>query len=65
VIIIGGDDAYDDGDKTCYYSWDTLYFLFEGINRKLDRLVPLIFSVGNHDVGYHALASVKINFEEV
>jgi hypothetical protein len=25
----------------------------------------LIFSVGNHDVGYHALADVKIDFNEV
>jgi metallophosphoesterase superfamily enzyme len=65
AIIIGGDDAYDDGYKTCYYSWDTVYYLFEEINQKLKRLVPLVFSIGNHDVGYHALADVKINFDDV
>lgn len=35
------------------------------LNNKLNRLVPVVFSVGNHDVGYHALASVKIDFKDI
>ena len=25
VILIGGDNAYDDGMNTCFYSWDDMY----------------------------------------
>jgi hypothetical protein len=28
IIIIGGDIAYDDGMRTCYYSWDNFYNIF-------------------------------------
>lgn len=33
VIVIGGDLAYDNGMRTCYYSWDNFYYLFEDINK--------------------------------
>lgn len=36
--------------------------MFDGLNKKLNRLVPVIFSIGNHDVGFDALATVKLNF---
>lgn len=29
VIILGGDNAYDDGMRTCYYSWDNLYDIMD------------------------------------
>ena len=29
VVILGGDNAYDDGMKTCFYSWDNFYQIFE------------------------------------
>jgi hypothetical protein len=29
IIIIGGDIAYDDAMRSCYYSWDTVYAMFE------------------------------------
>lgn len=64
-MILGGDNTYDDGMRTCFYSWDTLYDMMDELNGKLDRIVPLIMSIGNHDVGYHALASVKIDFNDI
>ncbi len=60
IIVLGGDIAYDDAMRSCYYSWDTVYYMFEPIYEKLDRLVPLIFSVGNHDVGFDALSTLDI-----
>jgi hypothetical protein len=62
VIVIGGDTAYDDGSKN-YYSWDTVYYLFEELNDGLGRLVPMVYSIGNHDVGFHAMSRVKINMD--
>lgn len=61
AIVIGGDIAYDDAMATCYYSWDTFYQIFEGLNNKLNRIVPLVLTVGNHDVGFDALATVQVS----
>lgn len=61
IILIGGDIAYDDAMRSCYYSWDTVYAMFEPIYTSLDRLVPIIFNVGNHDVGFDALTSNQIS----
>ena len=62
VILIGGDIAYDNGNRHCYYSWDLMLSKFEEQFGKLNRLVPFILSVGNHDVGFNALASVSKSF---
>lgn len=64
VILVGGDNVYDDAMRTCFYSWDNAYDLFDGVNSKLNRLVPLVFSVGNHDVGYHAMSGNTIDFND-
>jgi len=32
IIIIGGDTVYDDGMRTCYYSWDNFYDMFNSLN---------------------------------
>lgn len=58
VILIGGDIAYDDGMDTCFYSWDNFYNIFEDLNRNVSRIVPIVLTVGNHDVGFDALADV-------
>lgn len=60
IIVLGGDIAYDDAMRSCYYSWDTVYYMFEPVYERLDRLIPLIFSVGNHDVGFDALSTLDI-----
>jgi len=54
AIIVGGDLAYDNGMQSCYYSWDLFIGMFEKVNERLGRLVPLILSVGNHDIGFNA-----------
>jgi hypothetical protein len=28
IIVLGGDIAYDDAMRSCYYSWDTVYYMF-------------------------------------
>jgi len=60
VIILGGDTVYDDGMRSCYYSWDNFYSMFEPVYEKLNRLVPLVMSIGNHDVGFDALTAPTI-----
>lgn len=55
VIILGGDTVYDDAMRSCFFSWDEFYSMFDTVNTKLDRIVPLILTVGNHDIGFDAL----------
>ena len=47
--------------RSCYYSWDNFYQIFENYYEKVGRIVPMILSVGNHDVGYDALATYRID----
>lgn len=60
VIILGGDTVYDDGMRSCYYSWDNFYRMFEPVYEKLNRLVPIVMSIGNHDVGFDAFSAANI-----
>lgn len=60
IIILGGDTVYDNGMRSCYYSWDIFYGMFEPVYESLNRLVPLVMSVGNHDVGFDALTQTSI-----
>ena len=65
VLLIGGDNAYDDGMRTCFFSWDNFYDIMDELNGKLNRMVPMALTVGNHDVGYNALAGINIDFNNV
>jgi hypothetical protein len=64
LIMIGGDVAYDNNVPTCYRPWD--YFLINLPYDKYDpitdttRIVPLLMSVGNHDMGVYSYAGVDI-----
>jgi predicted MPP superfamily phosphohydrolase len=62
LILLGGDIAYDNGYRSCYYSWDNFYDMFDSINKKLNRIVPIVLSVGNHDVGLPVMRKLKIPF---
>jgi hypothetical protein len=31
IIMLGGDTVYDNGLRTCYYSWDVFYSMFEPV----------------------------------
>jgi hypothetical protein len=61
VMIVGGDAAYDDGIQACYYSWDMYLWGFEKYNAQVNRTIPFIVSVGNHDVGFNAMSEAKLN----
>lgn len=50
--------------KSCYYSTDTFLFAFEEQQVKMNRIVPFIFSVGNHDVGFNSMADYNITVSD-
>lgn len=56
VLIVGGDLAYDDGEATCYFTWDNFFKSFADSILPSGRLIPFLFSVGNHDVGLNPLS---------
>ena len=64
AIVVGGDVAYDNGMRSCYYSFDLFLRMFESVNQKIGRVVPMIFSVGNHDVGFNAFQNTKIDISQ-
>jgi len=45
---------------TCYFAWDFFFKPYEELNQKLGRLVPLMFAVGNHDVGVDSLSGKEV-----
>lgn len=61
IIILGGDTVYDDGMRSCFNSWDEFYSMFDYVNQKVDRIIPLILTVGNHDVGFDALTENRLS----
>lgn len=64
AVIIGGDVAYDNGMSACYFSWDLFMNQFSAVDIKLNRLVPIVLSVGNHDVGFNSISEVNITVTE-
>lgn len=64
AIIVGGDLAYDNGIRSCYYSFDLFFNMFKPVNEKLGRLVPFITSIGNHDIGFNAFQNGKVDITQ-
>ena len=64
VVMIGGDLAYDNNIKHCYYTWDYFLNIFEDLNKRVGRLVPLVMTTGNHDVGLDDNAETDITIDE-
>jgi len=52
IYYVGGDIAYDNDLRQCYYAYDLFIKQFEDTFGKVGYMVPIILSVGNHDVGY-------------
>lgn len=48
----------------CYYSWDLMLSAFEKSFAPLNRLVPIVVAVGNHDVGMHSMSYTNITVSE-
>lgn len=64
VIYVGGDLSYDNNIRHCYYIWDGFLKPLENIGHQIGRLVPMIFSVGNHDVGLNDYARRETVIDE-
>jgi hypothetical protein len=64
AILVGGDMAYDNGMRSCYYSIDLFLNMFEGVNKQLKRVVPLMFAIGNHDIGFNAFQDGPVDTTE-
>ena len=60
IFFMGGDIAYDDNFNTCYYTWDFYLSGLEKMFQKLGYLVPMVLTVGNHDVGLNSMPLVGI-----
>lgn len=54
AIFIGGDIAYDNDLRACYYSYDKFLDQMEQIYQDIGYMVPIILALGNHDVGFDA-----------
>lgn len=63
VILLGGDLAYDNGNEYCWQAYDSFLEMFEGLNTRLNKLVPLVLTFGNHDAGQNELQFIPINKE--
>lgn len=64
VIVIGGDVAYDDGEHSCYFTWDHFFDSFTLATLTSGRLIPFLFSVGNHDVGMNPMNGRNLTISE-
>ena len=60
VFFIGGDIAYDDNMPACAYTWDYFLGMYGRITATLGYLMPIVLTVGNHDVGLNELPGVNI-----
>jgi hypothetical protein len=60
VFFIGGDIAYDDNMPACVYTWDYYLKLYGSLTTTVGYLMPLVLTVGNHDVGLNELPGINI-----
>jgi hypothetical protein len=59
-ISVGGDIAYDNNIIDCYWTWDWLLRNYQDVCSRLGRLVPLVMTIGNHDIGLNGLPQRKV-----
>eukprot|EP00343_Euplotes_focardii_P008005 CAMPEP_0205819172 /NCGR_PEP_ID=MMETSP0206-20130828/1431_1 /ASSEMBLY_ACC=CAM_ASM_000279 /TAXON_ID=36767 /ORGANISM="Euplotes focardii, Strain TN1" /LENGTH=477 /DNA_ID=CAMNT_0053112435 /DNA_START=500 /DNA_END=1933 /DNA_ORIENTATION=- len=64
LIMVGGDIAYDQNSPHCFRAYDYLMQSFPvsllDENTKTIRIVPVLFSTGNHDLGATSFTPVEI-----
>ncbi len=51
IFFMGGDIAYDDNMPACSYTWDHFLGMYGRITTTVGYLMPIVSTVGNHDVG--------------
>jgi hypothetical protein len=60
IFFMGGDIAYDDNMPACAYTWDYYLSMYGKLTTTLGYLMPMVLTVGNHDVGLNELPGVNI-----
>ena len=60
IFFMGGDIAYDDNMPACAYTWDYFLGMYGRITATLGYLMPIVLTVGNHDVGLNELPGINI-----
>lgn len=60
VFFIGGDIAYDDNMPACAYTWDYYLKLYGSLTSTIGYMMPLVLTVGNHDVGLNEMPGINI-----
>jgi len=60
IWFVGGDNAYDDNLNTCFYTWDWYLGDIEKIFSEIGYMFPIVWAVGNHDVGLNELPGINI-----
>lgn len=63
VFFIGGDIAYDNNMPACAYTWDYFFKMYEGMVDQIGYLMPMVLTVGNHDVGLNELPGINITID--
>lgn len=52
MVVVAGDVSYANGLRSCYRRWDDWLTTWQQHMRTIDgHLMPLLTSIGNHDVG--------------
>jgi len=58
LLMVGGDISYDNNVPQCYQAWDTLLrdlpIQVKDLDTEFIRIIPIIFGIGNHDIGNSA-----------
>lgn len=60
IFFMGGDIAYDDNMPACAYTWDYFLRMYGRLTATLGYLMPIVGTVGNHDVGLNELPGINI-----
>lgn len=63
IFFMGGDVAYDNNIPACAYTWDFFLSMIEGISNELGYIMPIVLTVGNHDVGLNELSGINISLD--
>ena len=46
--------AYDNNIIDCYWTWDLLLDQLYQLSQINNRIIPIVMTIGNHDIGYNA-----------
>jgi len=60
AFYIGGNLAYDNNIRDCYYAYDKSISRFEASFDQLGYMVPIVLAIGNHDIGLNPQSSNEV-----